>query len=337
MQIYGIDLAKNKFDVSFFSLKDDGTPDKKQHKVVSNNEKDITKFLKKVSKDAILVAEHTGVYGDLLLKLCNDNGIRISFVSSLTIHNYRCTQDREKTDLLDCESLRDYGERFEDKLNESIFDSPEIYELRQLALQRQQYVEMRKKLMTIEKTEDIRPVRCHDVKERNARMIKILDEEISCIEKEMRKVMDKDESLKRHCKIIESVKGVGIVTMVELIVKTNNFKDITTARQFASYAGIAPCRKESGNMCRKTHISTIGCRRSKSLLYTCARTASMYNDKIKLYYERKTTIDKKPHFYVLNAIANKLLRIIFSLIKKDELYNMTYVQKDVRKKEVIYN
>lgn len=42
----------------------------------------------------------------------------------------------------------------------------------------------------------------------------------------------------------------------------------------------------------------------------------MHNKEIKLYYERRTLIDKKPRHYVLNAIANKLLRIIFTLVEK---------------------
>ena len=67
MQIYGIDLAKEKFDVSFFDLKSKKVSNQTSHKVVKNNLKSIGRFLETLPSDAVLVAEHTGVYGDTLL------------------------------------------------------------------------------------------------------------------------------------------------------------------------------------------------------------------------------------------------------------------------------
>lgn len=46
MQIYGIDLAKEKFDVSFFDLTSKKVSNQPSHKVVMNNLKGIGKFLK---------------------------------------------------------------------------------------------------------------------------------------------------------------------------------------------------------------------------------------------------------------------------------------------------
>ena len=41
-------------------------------------------------------------------------------------------------------------------------------------------------------------------------------------------------------------------------------------------------------------------------------------------------IDKKPRHYVLNAIANKLLRIIFTLVEKGEYYDANFIRQDPR-------
>ena len=46
--------------------------------------------------------------------------------------------------------------------------------------------------------------------------------------------------------------------------------------------------------------------------------------------ERRTIIDKKPHFYVLNAIVNKLLKIIFSLVTKGQMFDSDFIRKDPR-------
>ena len=62
MQVYGIDLSKEKFDVNFIDAKG---KEKKQE--VKNAVASISRFLFSVSGDGILCAEHTGAYGDLLV------------------------------------------------------------------------------------------------------------------------------------------------------------------------------------------------------------------------------------------------------------------------------
>lgn len=155
-------------------------------------------------------------------------------------------------------------------------------------------------------------------------------EEIARTEKQMLDIIRAHEELSRNYDIITSVKGVGLVTAVELIVKTENFTIIKTASQYAAYAGTAPYEKSSGKMNKGAHVSKIGNRCSKTLLYICAESARMHNKEIKLYYERRTIIDKKPHFYVLNAIVNKLLKIIFSLVTKGQMFDSDFIRKDPR-------
>lgn len=72
MQIYGIDLAKEKFDVSFLRLSSKSNVVTPVHHVVRNTENGIKAFLKGLPSDSVLVAEHTGVYGERLLKMCTE-------------------------------------------------------------------------------------------------------------------------------------------------------------------------------------------------------------------------------------------------------------------------
>ena len=191
-------------------------------------------------------------------------------------------------------------------------------------------VEQRKQLMTADKSEDCRPIRSLAVKRSMDRIKEMLDTEIAETEKEMLKVINGHESIHHNYELVKSVDGVGLITAVELLVKTENFTKITTARQYAAYAGTAPYEKSSGKMDKGAHISKIGNRRSKTLLYICAESARLHNKEIKLYYERRTLIDKKPRHYVLNAIANKLLRIIFTLVEKGEYYDANFIRQDPR-------
>ncbi len=330
MQIYGIDLAKEKFDVSFFDLTSKSVSNKPSHKVVKNNLNGIGKFLKGLPSDAVLVAEHTGIYGDTLLDCCTKSHVKIAFVGGYVIHRYRATPDREKTDLLDCALLREFGERFPDKLKFKKFPEEALYELRQLARHREMLVEARKRLITADKGEDCRPSRSIAVKRSMDNIRDAYNAEIAETEKEILKVINGHDEIRHNYEIITSVNGVGLVTAVELLVKTGNFTTITTARQYSAYAGTAPYGISSGKMDKGMHISKIGNRRSKTLLYICAESARLHNKEIKLYYERRTLIDKKPRHYVLNAIANKLLRIIFTLVEKDEIYDAKFIRRDPR-------
>ena len=80
MQIYGIDLAKAKFDVSFFDLTSKKVSNDYSHKVVKNKFKSIGRLLGTLPSDAVLVAEHTGDYSNNLLKCCMDSNVKIAFV-----------------------------------------------------------------------------------------------------------------------------------------------------------------------------------------------------------------------------------------------------------------
>jgi len=79
MRIYGIDLSKDKFDVSYVLAGEE------KKRVVRNDFKGICSFLKQVEDSCILVAEHTGSYGDLLVHLCYQFQIKIALVPGYNI------------------------------------------------------------------------------------------------------------------------------------------------------------------------------------------------------------------------------------------------------------
>ena len=102
MQIYGIDLAKEKFDVSFFDLTSKKVSNQPSHKVVKNYFKNIGRFLEALPSNAVLVAEHTGVYGDTLLKCCMDSNVK----KCLQVILYSTTE--EGATLLQCWLINDH-------------------------------------------------------------------------------------------------------------------------------------------------------------------------------------------------------------------------------------
>lgn len=326
MQIYGIDLASEKFDVSFLDPKG-----KARHIVVKNNRQQIEKFLTQLPEDCRLVAEHTGVYGDMLLKLADLRGIPVSYVSGYEIR-HSMGLVRGKSDPVDAARIREYGERNADKLPDTHFPSETLYALRELYSTRRLLVQQRKQLQTVLKSDSHRPNKNRMASDIKQQMIEELDTRIAAIEEEMKRLIDNDENLSKSSAIVQSVPGIGPVTATELIIKTDNFNRVGTARKCATLAGIAPFPNATGKTDKGAHVSHMGDKQLKSLLFMCARAAMTHFEKMRVYKMKKHDVEHKHIFLVLNNIANRLLKILYALIKKGEMYSPLYVARDPRLK-----
>ncbi len=326
VQIYGIDLASEKFDVNF--LNENG---RVCHKIVRNTRNQIEKFLETLPDNAWLVAEYTGVYGDLLLYLANIHGVRISYVPGYEI-KHSSGLVKGKSDSNDAALIREYGERYIDKLTVTGFPSESIYKLKELYSTRRLLVQQRKQLYTILAGDKHRPMQCEVAVRIKEQMVAELDKALSNIEQEMQKLIDNDESLRKSAEIACSVPGIGKVTATELIIKTDNFKRVATARKCASLAGIAPFPNATGKSDKGNHVSRFGDKELKTLLFMCAQSAATYFEKMHVYKMKKLEVEKKHFFIVMNNIANRLLKILYALIRTGKTYDPLYISRDPRLK-----
>jgi transposase len=326
MKIYGIDFAMEKFDVNFLDL--DG---REKHLIVANKIGSITKFLEKIPKDSLLCAEHTGVYGNLLVFLCNQLSIPISLSSGYSI-KHSLGLLKGKSDKLDARRIREYGERFADKLKLSKCDCENLQELNELYLLRNQLVKERKMISTQQLGKKYNPYNSISVQRIAIKLISTLNESISEIEIEILNIIESDKELKKSFELSTSVKGVGPITTCDLIIKTGNFKRIDTARKASSYAGTCPFPNSTGKMVKKDKVSHMSDKALKTLLHLCSKSAVQHNKEYKLYYQKKKQ-EGKPHYLILNNISNKLLRTIYSVVANGIPYSQNYICSDPRNNE----
>lgn len=327
MQVYGIDLSKETFRVNFIDPEGEERSKEVKNKVVS-----ISRFLSSVPDDGILCAEHTGVYGDLLLYLCNQVNVPIAFVPGYTI-KHSLGLVKGKSDPVDSRRIREYGERFTDKLVFSEYDREIIAELRQLSALRNQLVRSRKSLVTGEKGRDYLPMRNVRVHQHFQNAVSVLDKEIIALETEIEELIKSDQELHENYLLVTSVIGFGPVIAVELLIKTGNFKTLYTARKAASQAGVCPFPNSSGEMVGKSKTSPLADRKLKSLLYMGAKAAVKHNKEYRLYYQRKK-LDGKSHFLIMNNIANKMLRTVYSVVKNKTPFDPNYICLDPRERKI---
>ena len=187
-------------------------------------------------------------------------------------------------------------------------------ELQELYRTRAFLVESRKRLSTFDKGDNCKSSVSQTVARSRSSILSQLDAQIANLEHEIEALIQSFPELSRNYQILISIVGVGLVTGCELIIKTENFRKLDTARKCAFYAGIAPYPNESGTKKHKHKISPMGDKQLKTLLFLCARSTKDHNKEMRLYFLKKYEVEKKHFFVVMNNIANKLLRLIYNLI-----------------------
>ena len=327
MQVFGIDLSKEKFDVNFIDAKGN---EKKQE--VKNTVASISRFLSSVSGEVILCAEHTGVYGDLLVYLCNQMNIPIALVPGYAI-KHSLGLVKGKSDPLDSKRIREYGERFTDKLEYVKYTEENITELKQLYTLRHQLVKQRRALRTLDKGRGHLPMQSISVHNHINTVLDGLDKEIAAIEEEIEMLIRRDQEMNENYELVTGIVGVGPVIATDLIIKTGNFRIIDTYRKAASYAGVCPFPNTSGNMVGKSKTSPFADKKLKTLLYMGARAAVKHNKEYALYYQKKQ-LEGKPHYLIMNNVSNKMLRTIYSVVKNKTPYNQDHVCLDPRERNI---
>jgi transposase len=155
-------------------------------------------------------------------------------------------------------------------------------------------------------------------------MLKITMKEMVRVEKEIKELIQGDEKLRELHGYITSVDGVGMVTAANLLVTTNEFLNISEAKQYACYAGVAPFKDESGKKKKREKVSHKANKKMKKLFHLLAMSAIRMKGEMKIYYERKLA-EGKNKMSVLNAIRNKIILRIFSCVKNKKLYEKNYV------------
>jgi transposase len=321
-QIYGIDLAKEKFDVNFLGLNGE-----EKSIVVDNGFNAIIGFLERVPDHAILCCEYTGIYGELFCNLAITMGIAVARATGYEIKHSLGLQ-KGKTDKIDARRIREYAERFYDKLRFAQALSPELKELRKLYNLRAQLVKCRKMLLTSKsgnKCTDFQSLKAVQIADS---MIEHHNQAIESLESEMIEIIKSQEELLKNYKQVTSIIGIGQVTACELIVKTENFKKIDSARKAASFAGICPFPNSSGKMVKKSRVSNMSDKQLKTLLFMCSKVAVRSNPE----YKKQ---EGKPYYLIMNNVANKLLRTVYHLVKTDQMYILGHVTEDPRKQKKV--
>ena len=143
------------------------------------------------------------------------------------------------------------------------------------------------------------------------RQIRESSEQIVQLTKEIRKLAKQT----RHGDNLESVPGIGVVTMAYMCVLLADPGVFSSARQFAAYLGLVPMHTGSGG---KTINTRIPCRCNKALralLVECAQSVARMRNPSPWV---KGILEKKPKKVALIAIANRIARQCWAVAKNNQ-------------------
>lgn len=124
-----------------------------------------------------------------------------------------------------------------------------------------------------------------------------------------------------------SVKGMGVITVAGLIGEVGDFRQFHTLREVMKLAGLDLFEMSSGKHKGRRHISKRGRPLLRKLLYFAAINMVRKGGIMHAVYQRH--LEKgMPKTKALIAIARKLLRILFALVRHHSHYVENFSQKE---------
>jgi transposase len=323
----GIDVSKNELDFAVMHGRQ-----MMFHREIENNVKSINTFLKELLKlpgfdlkQAVFCMEHTGIYNNHLLVILHKIKANIWLEAVTQIKN-SLGNIRGKNDKIDAIRIAEYAHKNRDEIR---FWTPKrdvLVKLSQLASTRARLIQVRKILTNAIHENDGFITKKIAKQNENlcSQTLKSINADLLKTEKAMEQLVSEDTELKRLFGLITSVCGVGNTTATQIVITTNEFKDINEAKKFACYAGVVPFTKESGIFKGKARVSHMANKKVKTLLHLAAMVAIQHSPEIKNYYERKVNEEKKNKMTVINAVRNKLILRIFACVKQNRMYEKKY-------------
>jgi transposase len=311
-KIFGVDISKDVFDVV------DHTG---SHDQYCNDGQGFSKFKKSLPAGALVVMEATGYYHYLLAQYLSKNGVDCAVVNPLSIKRFvQMRLAKVKTDKADAGAIRDYA-----MINDVSLYSP-LDSIQAECLQLFRLLENYKKQLTAVKNkqhgEDTLGRPSKRVYHSLNRTRKHVEAEVRGIEAEILQLVKKE--YEEQITLLKSIPGLGMKTILFLIVTTSGFSRFDNASQLCSYAGITPTERTSGSSVRgRARISKVGNKRLRNLLFMCSFTACQHNKACKDQYDRIVAKGKSKKLALL-AVSNKLLHQAFAIAKSGVPYQAEY-------------
>ena len=324
----GVDISKDTLDIARVSPHNTLLYEKR----IANKKTAILAFFKQLRRlvpdfapaTARVCMEHTGLDNRPLLAAVQAL-VLPAWVEHAAQINACAGLRRGKTDAVDARRIAAYAARFVDRVRRYQAPRPVLAELDRLMARRRRLVGVLQVLRTSLSSSAgfFSPAEQPAEKQGCAASLRALRQDLAAVEKAIKALLAADTVLAHRYERSTSVPGVGLVTAVEIRLTTNEFQDSTDPKHYASYAGVVPFERSSGQYKGQPRVSAQANKQVKTLLHLAALTAVRFAPTLKAYYERKVA-EGKNKMLVLNNVRNKLVHLVFACVQQDRNYDKNY-------------
>lgn len=336
--VIGIDISKEKIDAGAIRAENiQQGLERLGHEVFENRPAGFRRMLVWARRlmagttldDVLFCCETTGGYDRALCDYIYAKGLDIWREGALQIKRSMGVR-KGKDDKADSFMIAEYAVRNIDRA--AVYESPSstVRELKALFLYRHKLVQEKaeKRVRATHLADTAPKSKAMSFILRDARKsVKALEKSIRECEARIRELVRNDGELLRNYAHIVSVKGISVVNATALIAYSNNFRSISTANRMASYYGVAPFREQSG-----TSIDRKACVKyyTNSLLratITQAAECTVMKGGIYRGYFLRLQAAGKPYGVILNNIKNKLIHLVYSIVRNDMDFDPDFESK----------
>jgi len=323
-QNVGVDVAKDDLKVALSIFTIDYRVVVRSTRTFRNTEKGFKQLqewvnLKKHPDLALhFTMEATGVYYEGLAYFLYERSYNLHVVLPNLVKKYgESLGNKSKTDKLDARTLAQMGLERELRLWQPV--SPSLLGLKQLTRERDALVCSRTAAANQLHAYRHQGKPNKDSIKRSIKLISIFDKHIKQIEKEIKNFVNQDKELKIKMEYLLSIPGVRLLTASVVVAETNGFAAFENIKQLTSYAGLDVRIAESGKWKGKSKISKRGNSHIRKALYMPSLSKITHDKATKQFFERIKT-KKGIGMVATIAVERKLLGLMFSLWKKEEMY-----------------
>jgi transposase len=321
--IVGIDISKMSIDVAIIE-----TESSKMNTALFSNDAEgfqkMKKWLKQQGSDCgeniLFCMEHTGIYTRNIVKYLLKRGCKVWLESSLHIKRSMGLV-RGKSDKIDAERIAKFAYDHQRDAKLVKLSHPTLNRLKDLMKTR---IRLQKGLhsqtVAINELKRVDKKAGKEIERISRQAVEGLRKSLVKVEAKMEELVSIDKNLRALYSLITSVKSVGKVLAIDLIVYTDGFTRMLDNRKLACYCGVAPFEYTSGtSIYSRPGTSSFANKQLKYHLHMCAMNAIRCHKELKEYYIRKTE-EGKSKMSAINAVRNKLLHRVVAVVKRGKPY-----------------
>jgi len=145
-------------------------------------------------------------------------------------------------------------------------------------------------------------------------ILEAVDKQVGLMEEKIAALAVEDPRVR----LLMTMTGVGYFTAMLLLAEIGDINRFSSDKRLASWAGLAPRVRQSGEKIRIGGVGGPGNKRVRWVMVQCAHSACRFDPRLRGFYERYSK--RKGGKKAVVAVAHEMIRIVFYMLKRSEAY-----------------